>query len=220
MLKDACIELFLPWIQHSFMRRNIDFDQGFDPVSKFVILHVLPTIIIQTCAAFPAQLGIDSSPVVPSNVLRVKIQMSNNLGKVLEARLRFLFTIIPIPFSQQKRWLVGIWVVIVWGKSARWIWWWVYQVILRDVFVRIVMREAFCIVLSEKAKYVACRLEESFGRRCAHWGLLSWKYTWIRQWTIRYSLWRCWGKGCWRFRCYVMIALWQLAILTACPLFC
>jgi len=69
--------------------------------------------------SIPAQLGIDSLPVVPSDVLRVKIRMSNDLSKVMEARLRFLFTIVPIPFSQQKRWLIGIWVVIVWGKGAR-----------------------------------------------------------------------------------------------------
>ena len=103
MLKDACIELFLPWIQHSFKKRNIDFDWGFDPVPKFAILHVLPTILIQTCTAFPTQLGVDSSPVVPSDVIRVKIWMSNDLGKVLEAILQFLFTIVPILFFQQKR---------------------------------------------------------------------------------------------------------------------
>ena len=99
MLKDACIELFLPWVQHSFMKRDLDFDRGFSPMPEFVILYILPTVLIQACAAFPTQVGVDSSPVLPSDVLRVKVRMSNDLGKVTEARLRFLFTIVPIPFS-------------------------------------------------------------------------------------------------------------------------
>ena len=99
MVEGACIELFWPWIQHSFMKRDIDFDWGFDPVPNSVILHVLPTIFVQSFAVFPAQLGINSSPVLPSDVLRVKFGMSNDLNEILEAGLRFLFTIIPIPFS-------------------------------------------------------------------------------------------------------------------------
>ena len=82
------------------------------------------------------------------------------------------------------------------------------------------MREAFRVVLSEKAKYVARRFEESSDGRYVNWGLLGWRYTWVRPWTIRDDLRRCWGKGCWRFGRYVTIALWQLAILAACPPFC
>jgi len=44
MVKDSCTEFFLPWVQHLFMKRNINLDWCFDPVSTtpFNILPAIP----------------------------------------------------------------------------------------------------------------------------------------------------------------------------------
>lgn len=97
VVEGACIEFFWSWMEHSIMKGNFDFDWGFDPVPDSIILHVLPIIFVQAMAVFRTQVGIDSLPVVPSNLLGPKFRMSNYLNKILEARLRFLFTIVPKP---------------------------------------------------------------------------------------------------------------------------
>ena len=121
MVKDARIEYLLPWVQRSFVKRNVDLDWRFDPVST--ALFVLPTIlIIWALTALSTQVSINSSPIIACNVLQAKVWVSNYLEEVLEAQLGLLFTVIPIPFSQQKQGLVRIWIIVVDWASQRDIW--------------------------------------------------------------------------------------------------
>ena len=103
MMKDSRVELFCPWVLHLSVKGNIDLDWGFHPVS--VILLVLPTIqvrIFEVLTALSAQLSINTSPIIASDILGMKLWVSNNLEEILKARLGLLFAVIPIPFSQQK----------------------------------------------------------------------------------------------------------------------
>ena len=99
MMKNPRIELFLARVHRSFMKRNVDFDWGCNPAPR-PILFVLPAILlIQALATLSAQPGVYKSPIVACNILWAKVWMSNYFEEILEARLRFLFTVIPIPFS-------------------------------------------------------------------------------------------------------------------------
>ena len=102
-MKDSRVELFWPWVLHSSVKGNIDLDWGFHPVS--IILLVLPAIqvcIFRVLTALSAQLSINTAPIIASDILGMKLWVSNNLEEILKARLRLLFAVIPIPFSQQK----------------------------------------------------------------------------------------------------------------------
>jgi hypothetical protein len=171
MMKDSRFELLLPRMQHSFVKRNLDLDWRFDPAST--TLFVLPAfLIIQALAALSAQLSINKSPIPACNILRTKIWVSNYLEEVPEARLRLFFTVIPIPFSQQKRGLGRIRTVVVDRNSGRDIWRCIHQVVGYNILGRIMIRETSCMIFSEKPKYIPRRFEDLSDMRQMCWGFL------------------------------------------------
>ena len=72
--------------------------------------------------------------------------------------------------------------------------------------------ELSCVVLSEKPKYIVRRFENFSGQSCRRRALLGWgsRSIWLR-------LRRCRRKCGWKFRCYISIVLWQLAMFPARP---
>ena len=52
MMKDSCVELLLPRMQHSFVERNVDLDWGFDPVSATAF--VFPIVLAIRAFALPS----------------------------------------------------------------------------------------------------------------------------------------------------------------------
>jgi hypothetical protein len=164
VMKNSCVELLLPWMQHSFVERNIDLDWSFEPVS--VSLFVFPTVPSTRALTplFSTQLCINKLPIPARNILWSKIWVSNYLEEVLEARLRFLFPVIPIPFSQQKRRLVRIWVVHVDWEGGRDI----HQIVGNDALLRIMVREASAEILPEKPKYIVQGFQDllDLGKNC------------------------------------------------------
>jgi hypothetical protein len=86
MVKDSRIEYLLPWVQRLFVKRDVDLDWCFDPVSS--ARFVFPTIpTTRALAALSTQVSINSSPTIACNILRTKVWVSNYLEEVLEARL-------------------------------------------------------------------------------------------------------------------------------------
>jgi hypothetical protein len=86
MMKDSRVEYLLPWVQRSFVKRDLDLDWHFDPVST--AWFVFPTILTtRALAALSTQVSINGSPVITCNILQTKVWVSNYLEEVLEARL-------------------------------------------------------------------------------------------------------------------------------------
>jgi hypothetical protein len=219
MMKDSRIEYLLPWVQHSFVKRDLDLDWHFDPVStaRFVFPTILTTWAL---AVLSTQVSINGSSVITCNILQTKVWVSNYLEEVLEARLWLLFPIIPIPFSQQKWRLVRIWIVIVDWNSGRDFWGWVYQVVGSNIPSRVMVRKTSCMILSEKPKSILRGLKDHSDLRQVCWRLL-WGagYVLLHLCMFCHGL-RRWRKCCWRFRRYILIALWELAVLLATSSFC
>jgi len=85
MMKDACIEFFLPWVQSSCIKRDFDFDWSFDPASQCAILFIFPAVLVDILTALPTQLSIYKLPILARDILQMKFWMSNYLEKILEA---------------------------------------------------------------------------------------------------------------------------------------
>jgi hypothetical protein len=86
MVKDSHIEYLLPWVQHPFVKRDINLDWCFDPVSTtWFIFPTIPTT--WALVVLSTQVGINSLPIIACNVLWMKVWVFNYLEEVLEAQL-------------------------------------------------------------------------------------------------------------------------------------
>ena len=86
MMKDICIELFLPRMPHPLMKWNVNYNWRFNPRLESTVLYTLPTTLhIRDLGVFPTQFSIDSLPLFASNILWAKLWVTNYLEKSLKA---------------------------------------------------------------------------------------------------------------------------------------
>jgi hypothetical protein len=84
MMKDSRVKLFWPRMQHPFVKRDVNLDWRFDPVSA--ILFTRPVVpIIRILEALSTQLGINELPILGHNILWTKGRVSDYLKEILEA---------------------------------------------------------------------------------------------------------------------------------------
>ena len=72
---------------------------------SIAVLDIL-TVVVRPIKFILGQYTINLPPFCAPNIFREKILMSDNVQELIEAFLRFLDPIIPVPFAQQERTLI------------------------------------------------------------------------------------------------------------------